>query len=74
LPAVKTADQATDVALSFLKKSGWSFARALSAHEKNGSWVVQVDVGALTFQAGTLKVNARTGAIIEYDIPKPFAV
>ena len=73
MPSVRSADQATDIALGFLRKSGWTFIRALSAHRKDGSWLVEVDVGAVTFKKGNLKVDARTGSIVDYDLPKPFA-
>ena len=69
MPVVKTADEATEIALSFLKKSGWAFARGVSAHRKNDIWLVEVDVGALAFQIGSVKINARTGTIVEYDLP-----
>lgn len=70
MPAVRTADQATDLALAFLRRSGWTFVRALSAHQKDGTWVVEVDVGALSVRKGNLKVDSRTGAIVEYDVPQ----
>jgi uncharacterized membrane protein YkoI len=70
MPPVKAADTATNIALSFLRKSGWDFVRALSAHRKDGAWLVEVDVGALNVRKGSVKIDAKTGSVLEYDVPQ----
>jgi len=70
MAAVSSGEQATEIAVSFLKKGGWSFARPVSAQRKNDVWLVEVDVGAIGYQVGALKISAKTGAILEYKIPQ----
>ena len=65
---VKSAPQATEIAVSFVTKHRF-FARPLSAVQENGNWVVKIDVGPLAREIASVKIDAKTGEILEYDIP-----
>ncbi len=65
---VKSAPQATEIAMSFVAKHRF-FARPLSAVRENGHWVVKIDVGPLAKEIASVKIDAKTGEILEYDIP-----
>jgi hypothetical protein len=42
----------------------------VSAQRTNDVWAVEVDGGALGYRVGTLKISARTAAILEYRFPR----
>lgn len=65
---VGSAPQATEIAMAFVKKHRF-LLRPLSAVRENGNWLVKIDVGPLLKEVATVKIDARTGDILEYDIP-----
>ncbi|MBI2908593.1 MAG: hypothetical protein HYX92_13190 [Chloroflexi bacterium] len=66
---LKSAEEATSKALSFLKKYH-PWARPMKAVREDGIWLVQVDVGALKTKIGTIKLDAQTGKVLEFDVPE----
>lgn len=64
---VKTASEATDIALTFMKKYRW-FARPLKAVREGDVWFVEIDVGPLTTDVAKVKIDAKTGDILEYTV------
>ena len=68
LGEVKSAPEATKIAVSFVAKH-YFFARPLSAVREDGHWVVKIDVGPLAQVIASIKIDAKTGEIVEYDIP-----
>lgn len=68
--AVRTAGQATDIALDFIRKHRlFSPALALRAVREGGTWLVEVDVGLIAVKLAKVKIDGNTGDILEYDIP-----
>jgi len=65
---VDTADKAMDIAHSFIKKYS-PVALPLKAEKEGDVWLVDIDVGALAVKIAKVKVDARTGDILSYDIP-----
>jgi hypothetical protein len=65
---VKSAEEATEVAQSFIQKYRF-FARPLKAVRQDDSWLVEFDVGPLTIMIAKVKVDAKSGDILEYTIP-----
>ncbi len=65
---VDTADKAMEIAHSFIKKYS-SVALPLKAIKEDNIWTVDIDVGALAVKIAKVKVDARTGDILSYDIP-----
>ncbi len=65
---VDTADKAMDIAHSFIKKYS-PVALPLKAVKEGDVWQVDIDVGALAVKIAKVKVDARTGDILSYDIP-----
>ncbi len=61
---VDTADKAMEIAHSFIKKYS-PVALPLKAERENDVWLVDIDVGALA-----VKVDAKTGDILSYEIPE----
>lgn len=62
---VADASQATEVALSFLKKS-YPFAWPLKTLKEQDTWLVEVDIGLFERRIARVKVDAKTGGILEY--------
>ena len=66
---IETADKAMEIAHSFIKKYS-PVALPLRAIKEGNVWLVDVDVGALAVKVAKVKVDARTGDIISYEIPE----
>lgn len=66
---VDTADKAMEIAHSFIKKYS-PVALPLKAERQDDIWLVDIDVGALAVKVAKVKVDARTGDILNYEIPE----
>jgi len=66
---VDTADKAMEIAHSFIKKYV-PVALPLKAERKDDEWLVDIDVGALAVKVAKVKVDARTGDVLSYEIPE----
>jgi hypothetical protein len=66
---VDTADKAMEIAHSFIKKYS-PVALPLKAERQDDVWMIDIDVGALAVKIAKVKVNARTGDILSYEIPE----
>jgi len=66
---VDTADKAMEIAHSFIKKYS-PVALPLKAVKEGDVWLVDIDVGALAVKIAKVKVDARTGDILSYEIPE----
>jgi hypothetical protein len=66
---VNTAEKAMEIAHSFIKKYV-PVALPLKAEKKGAEWLVDIDVGALAVKVAKVKVDARTGDILSYEIPE----
>ena len=65
---VDTADKAMEIAHSFIKKYS-PVALPMKAEREGDVWLVDIDVGALAVKIAKVKVDARTGDILSYEIP-----
>lgn len=65
---VDTADKAMEIAHSFIKKYS-PVALPLKAVKEDNVWLVDIDVGPLAVKIAKVKVDARTGDILSYEIP-----
>ena len=66
---VDTADKAMEIAHAFIKKYV-PVALPLKAERQDDVWLVDIDVGALAVKVAKVKVDAKTGDILSYDIPE----
>jgi len=66
---IDTADKAMEVAHSFIKKYS-PVALPLKAKREDDVWLVDIDVGALAVKIAKIKVDAKTGDILSYEIPQ----
>jgi uncharacterized membrane protein YkoI len=66
---VKTATEAMDIAHSFIKKYV-PVALPIRTVREDDVWLVDIDVGALAVKIAKVKVDARTGDILSYEIPE----
>lgn len=66
---VKSAQEATAIALSVIEKQ-YGFTRPIKAVKEGNIWLVQIDVGVFKTRIGNFKIDAKTGVVLEYDIPK----
>ena len=67
---VKSATEATEIALSFLKEH-YQFVpqEPIKAAKEDNVWLVEIDVGLLRTRIAKIKIDARTADILEYSIP-----
>ena len=67
---IKSAAEATQIALSFLKEH-YKFIpqQPVKAAREDAVWMVEIDVGLLRTRIAKIKIDARTAAILEYSIP-----
>jgi hypothetical protein len=68
---VESAEQATEIAVDFLKKYYQILQKPLSARLEEGKWIVEVDVGVFHTIAARVVIEADTGKILTYDVPPP---
>lgn len=66
---VKSALEATKIAKDYIGKYKF-FVRPLKAVRENDTWFVDLDVGAIDTIIAKVKIDAKSGEIIEYDIPE----
>ena len=64
---VKTGSEATEIAVTFLGKF-YSFPQPSKATKQDDTWVLEVDVGLGRRRTAKVKVDAKTGEIIEYEV------
>ena len=65
---IKSAKEATEVALSFIKKYRF-IARPLKAVREDNIWLVEIDVGPIFVMVAKVKLDAKSGDILEYTLP-----
>jgi len=65
---VKSAPEATEIANKFIKKHRF-FTRPIKAVREDDTWLVEIDVGVITTEIAKVKIDAKSGDILEYDIP-----
>ena len=65
---VKSASEATEIAQNFIKKYRM-IARPLKAVREDGTWLIEIDVGPIFVMVAKVKVDAKSGDILEYTIP-----
>ena len=71
MPKIESADQATEIAVGFLKKHYQILQKPLKASLDHGKWAVEVDVGLFFTVVAKVSIDAATGAIVEYQVPPP---
>jgi uncharacterized membrane protein YkoI len=65
---IKSAKEATEIAVSFVKKYRF-IARPLKAVREDSTWLVEIDVGPIFVMVAKIKIDAKSGDILEYIIP-----
>ncbi|MBI2917155.1 MAG: PepSY domain-containing protein [Chloroflexi bacterium] len=65
---INTAEEATEVARSFVKKHR-IIAIPLKAVREDDVWHVELDVGPLSVAVARVEVDARTGRVMKYEMP-----
>lgn len=69
---IKNADEATEKALSFLMEKyplRGKVARPIKTNRENNHWLVEFNVGIVRVLTATIKIDAFSSDVIEYDIP-----
>jgi uncharacterized membrane protein YkoI len=64
---VKSALEATKIAQSYIGKYRW-FSRPLKAVREDDTWFVDLDVGAFNTIVAKVKIDAKSGEILEYNM------
>ena len=73
MPKIEAADQATEVAVTFLREYHTVLQRPHRARLEDGKWVVEIDIGAIFTRIAKVVIDPDTGQIAEYDVPtSPF--
>ena len=65
---VKSAAEATEIARNFIRKYR-TYTRPLKAVREDDIWLVEIDVGPLFTIIAKIKVDAKSGDVLEYTIP-----
>jgi len=65
---VRSAAEATELARNFIKKYR-TYTRPLKAVREDDTWLVEIDVGPIFTIIAKIKVDAKSGDILEYTIP-----
>ncbi len=65
---VRSAKKAIEIAMAFVRTCRL-FPKPLSAVRENGSWVVKIDLGSSFEEIAIVRIYAKTGEILEYNIP-----
>lgn len=65
---VKSAKEATEIAYSFTTKYR-KIARPLKAVREDDTWLVEIDIGPIFVQVAKIKIDAKSGEILEYTMP-----
>ena len=68
MPEVKSATEATEVARSFLRKYRM-ITNPLRAIREGDAWLVEIDVGPIFKSVAKVKIDAKSGEILEYSLP-----
>lgn len=69
---VRNAEEATEIALSFLQTKyplRRRVVRPAKAIRENDVWSVDLDVGIVRVMIANFKIDSKTGEIIQYSIP-----
>jgi len=66
---VKNAGEATEIATSFIKKYRL-IALPVKAVKEGEVWNVEIDVGPLAVKLAKVRIDAKTGNIMSYEIPE----
>ncbi len=80
MPEIKNAEEATAVAVAFLKSYYPISQKPLSAKLEKGlfaesnTWVVEVDVGAFYARIATVTIESSTGTILHYQVERSEAL
>ena len=73
MPKIEGADQATEVAVTFLREYHTVLQKPHRARLEDGKWVVEIDIGAIFTRMAKVVIDSDTGQIDEYDVPpSPF--
>lgn len=66
---IESADQATEIAVSFLKQYHTVLQRPHRARIDQGAWVVEVDIGAIFTRMKKVIIDQESGRIVKYEVP-----
>jgi len=68
LGEVKSAPEATEIARNFLRKYRMTVT-PLRAVREGDAWLVEIDVGPIFKSVAKVKIDAKSGDILEYSLP-----
>ncbi|HID28224.1 MAG TPA: hypothetical protein EYP22_10520 [Methanosarcinales archaeon] len=69
---IKNASEATEKALSFLMEKyplRSRIAKPVKTSRENNLWIVELNIGIVRVLIATMKIDAVSGEILEYNIP-----
>ena len=68
MPKIESANQATEIAVVFLKEYYKIRQRPLSTKLEQEKWVLEVDVGAFFPRVAKVVIDAENGTILDYEV------
>ncbi len=68
MPEVKSAREATEIAVTFIK-GYYSYAKPIKAVREGNNWLVEIDTGVVVTKITKVKIDVKTGDILEYIAP-----
>ena len=60
-------DSATDIAINYAKKSGYTWIQVESAKFVSEKWIVKIDVGVITKEIKTITIDDISGKVTGYE-------
>lgn len=61
-------ESATDLAVTYIKKAGYTWSKVVGANNISDKWIVKIDVAAYgPAQVKTITIDDNTGKVIGYE-------
>lgn len=65
---VNSAEEATKLAIDFIKRNRYLWPEAIRAYKEDTIWVVELEVGFVVTERVVVKIYAENGEIESYDL------
>jgi hypothetical protein len=60
-------ESATDLALEYAKKAGYSWPKIVSAKPQANLWIIKIDVGSWASIIKTITIDDTSGKVVGYE-------
>ena len=60
-------DTASEKAMDFLSRAGYSFKKMIKAHYDDGKWIIEINVGVFSDEVKKVIIDDKTEKVISYE-------